>query len=108
MSSKVKLQEIIVEVSEEEYQAELDSGLEEDEVLKPGRHRFVRGGFLARHGLHTSETNGDAKVQVLVNLDLDVLNYFKKQAARPNAPSYQTKINNILRQVMESEQKTSK
>ena len=40
---------IIIEVSEENYQRDLASGLDEDEVLKPGRHVLRRGGFLARH-----------------------------------------------------------
>jgi hypothetical protein len=40
---------IIIEVSEENYQRDLASGLDEDEVLKPGRYTFKRGGFLARH-----------------------------------------------------------
>jgi uncharacterized protein (DUF4415 family) len=105
MNSKAKMQEIIVDVTEEEYQGDLSRGLQEDEVLKPGRHLFKRGGFLTRHGLQSEQTNGNTKVRVLVNLDLDILNYFKQRAARPNAPSYQTQINNILREVMESEQK---
>lgn len=98
----------IVDISEEEYQADLGRGLQEDEVLEPGRHRFKRGGFLTRHGLHSEQTNGDAKVRILVNLDVDVLNYFRQRAARPNAASYQTQINNILREVMEREQRTTK
>ena len=40
---------IIIEVSEENYQRDLASGLDEDEVLKPGRHKFIRGGFFKRH-----------------------------------------------------------
>jgi hypothetical protein len=40
---------VIIEVSEEDYQRDLAAGLDEDEVLKPGRHTFKRGGFLARH-----------------------------------------------------------
>lgn len=40
---------IIVEISEENYQRDLAAGLDEDEILKPGRHTFKRGGFLARH-----------------------------------------------------------
>lgn len=40
---------VIIEVSEEDYQRDLAAGLDEDEVLKPGRHKFIRGGFLARH-----------------------------------------------------------
>jgi hypothetical protein len=40
---------IIIEVSEENYQRDLAAGLDEDEILKPGRHKFIRGGFLKRH-----------------------------------------------------------
>jgi hypothetical protein len=40
---------IIVEISEEDYQRDLAAGLDEEEVLKPGRYKFKRGGFLARH-----------------------------------------------------------
>jgi len=40
---------VIIEVSEEDYQRDLAAGLDEDEILKPGRHKLKRGGFLARH-----------------------------------------------------------
>ena len=40
---------IIIEVSEENYQRDLAAGLDEDEILKPGRHKFIRGGFFKRH-----------------------------------------------------------
>ncbi len=40
---------VIIEVSEENYQRDLAAGLAEDEILKPGRHKLRRGGFLARH-----------------------------------------------------------
>ncbi|HKV35529.1 MAG TPA: hypothetical protein VJP89_14430 [Pyrinomonadaceae bacterium] len=40
---------LIIEISEEDYQRDLAAGLNEDEVLKPGRYKFKRGGFLARH-----------------------------------------------------------
>jgi hypothetical protein len=40
---------VIVEISEEDYQRDLAAGLDEDEILKPGRHKFKRGGFLKRH-----------------------------------------------------------
>ncbi len=47
--SKDKSKEIIIEVTQEEYDEQLATGLSEDEVLKPGRHIFRRGGFLERH-----------------------------------------------------------
>jgi hypothetical protein len=40
---------VILEVSEEDYRKDLEAGLSEDELLKPGRHKFTRGGFLKRH-----------------------------------------------------------
>ena len=41
--------EIIVEVTPAQYDAKRARGLEDDEVLHPGKHTFVRGGFLKRH-----------------------------------------------------------
>ena len=40
---------VVIEVSEEDYQREKASGVEEEALLKPGRYRLKRGGFLARH-----------------------------------------------------------
>ncbi len=40
---------VIIEVSEEDYQRDLAAGLDDDEVLRPGRYKMKRGGFLARH-----------------------------------------------------------
>ena len=40
---------VVIEVSEENYAADLAAGLTEDETLKPGRHKMRRGGFLKRH-----------------------------------------------------------
>ena len=40
---------VIIEVSEEQYRRDKEAGLADDETMKPGRHRFIRGGFLKRH-----------------------------------------------------------
>jgi len=106
MSKKDKAKEGIVDVTEEEYQADLARGLQEDEILKPGRHKFKRGGFLARHGLKSDQAAAPVKVRLSLDLDLDVLNYFRQRAAKPNAPPYRTQINTTLRQVMEREKAT--
>jgi uncharacterized protein (DUF4415 family) len=103
MKNGTKAKEIIVEVTEAEYRRELATGLREDEVLKPGRHKFKRGGFLARHGIKPDQVSSQVKVRVSIDLDLDVLNYFKQRAASPNAAPYQAQINNTLREVMERE-----
>ena len=40
---------VTIEVSEEDYRRERAAGVEEAALLKPGRYRMKRGGFLARH-----------------------------------------------------------
>ncbi|HEX8843825.1 MAG TPA: hypothetical protein VF791_04240 [Pyrinomonadaceae bacterium] len=40
---------VIIEVSGEDYQADLAAGIDEEATMKPGRYKFKRGGFLARH-----------------------------------------------------------
>ena len=40
---------VVIEVSEENYAADLAAGLTDDETLKPGRYTMRRGGFLKRH-----------------------------------------------------------
>ncbi len=40
---------VVIEVSEEDYRRDIEAGMTEDETLKPGRYKMKRGGFLARH-----------------------------------------------------------
>ena len=40
---------VTIEISEEDYLADLAAGCDEDETMKPGRYVFKRGGFLERH-----------------------------------------------------------
>lgn len=40
---------VTIEVSEEDYQADLAAGIDADGTLKPVRHKMKRGGFLQRH-----------------------------------------------------------
>ena len=40
---------VVIEVTEADYAADIAAGLSEEETLKPGRHKFIRGGFLKRH-----------------------------------------------------------
>ncbi len=42
-------EEVIIEVSEEDYQREKGNGVDDDSLLRPGRYKMKRGGFLARH-----------------------------------------------------------
>lgn len=40
---------VTIEIADEDYLADLAAGCDEDETMKPGRYKFVRGGFLKRH-----------------------------------------------------------
>jgi hypothetical protein len=44
-----KAKEVELVVTQEEYEAGLKRGWTDDEMLKPGRYKLRRGGFLARH-----------------------------------------------------------
>jgi len=40
---------VTIEISEEDYLRDLAAGVDEDAILKPGRYKMKRGGFMARH-----------------------------------------------------------
>jgi hypothetical protein len=40
---------VTIEVLEEDYQADLVGGIDEEDTMKPGRYKMKRGGFLKRH-----------------------------------------------------------
>ena len=40
---------VTIEISEEDYRADVAAGIDEEDTLKPGRYKMKRGGFLARH-----------------------------------------------------------
>jgi uncharacterized protein (DUF4415 family) len=75
-------------------------GIDEDALLKPGRHKFVRGLFKKMHPDYDPKK---AKVRISIYLDADVLAWFRARAEEPNAAPYQTQINNELRAMMERE-----
>jgi uncharacterized protein (DUF4415 family) len=103
MNSKNLADEVIIEITEEEYQADRARGLAEDEVLHPGKHTFRRGGFLARHGLSPEQLTSPVKAHVTIDLDLDIVTFFKERAGHAKSPSYQAQINHVLRMFMERE-----
>lgn len=44
-----KAKEVELVVTQEDYDAGLKRGWTDDDMLKPGRYKLKRGGFLARH-----------------------------------------------------------
>ena len=49
MKTKKKSDEVWIEVTEEQYQQMKAKGIDEDALLEPGRHKFVRGLFKKMH-----------------------------------------------------------
>ncbi|MDQ3491075.1 MAG: BrnA antitoxin family protein [Acidobacteriota bacterium] len=90
--------EVILEVTQEQYDEQLASGLTDEEILRPGKHVFRRGGFQARHPNHSRK---ESKARINIYIDLDVLDHFRKRAEKPNSAPYQTQINAELRAVLE-------
>ena len=46
---KTKADEIVLEVTQQDYEEGLKRGWTDDDMLKPGRYKMKRGGFLERH-----------------------------------------------------------
>ncbi|MBX3290811.1 MAG: BrnA antitoxin family protein [Acidobacteria bacterium] len=94
----MKNKDIEIEVTKEQYEAQLASGLTEDEIIPPGKHTFRRGGFREMFPNYDPKTS---KARINIYIDLDVLQHFRKRAEKPNAAPYQTQINAELRKIME-------
>jgi len=100
MKAKKKSGEVYLDVTKEQYRAMQAKGIDEEALLKPGRHKFVRGLFKKMHPDYDSQKT---KVRISIYVDADVLAYFRARAAQPNAAPYQTQINSELRAIMERE-----
>lgn len=92
--------EVIVEVTEEQYQAALGRGLDPEETLAPGVHKFIRGGFRKRHP-DFDPAKVKTTIYIRLGLDQEVLEYFKRLARETNADSFETPIKLVLREAME-------
>ncbi len=80
-------------VTEEDYQAGLAKGWDDDDMMKPGTYKVRRPAW--------TEKLRANKVKVSIYLDKDVVEHFRERAEQPNAAPYQTQINSELRKVME-------
>jgi uncharacterized protein (DUF4415 family) len=96
--------EVVIEVHQEDYERDLASGIPEDELLKPGKHKFHRmppERRATKEDLHPSNT----KVEFQMKLDLDVLKHFQNRAENAEIESLQVLLNEKLRAVMDDELK---
>ncbi len=92
--------EVIIEVSEEDYLREKAAGVEEEFLLKPGRHKFIRGGFLKRHPDFKPGEPHETTVTVTLPIALDVFKYFERRAAELKADSFKALMADALRQAV--------
>lgn len=95
---------VTIEVTEEDYKRDLAAGISEDELLKPGKHRFRR--VSAERAARFQDSKPDEfYLEVKLRLDEDVYRFLKKRAAERDVDMFQTLINDELRRVMEREKK---
>src|SRR3989442_14206399 len=92
--------EIVIEVTEDDYLREVKRRENESPALKPGRHVFRRGGFKARHPDFDGK-NTTVKVQVNIRLNRDIVEHFKERAKSTDATKSETDTNNALRSLVD-------
>jgi len=92
--------ELILEVTQEEYDEAMKKGWTDDDIQKPGKHRYRRTTRVAKP---EDILPSNIKIQITLRVDLDVLEHFKKRASPSNAAPYQTQINHELRKIMEKD-----
>lgn len=91
--------EFVLEVTQEEYDEAMKKGWTDDDIQKPGKHRYRR--VPPERVFKPSEV----KVRITLEVDGDLLAYFRQRAEKDNTESYQTEMNQILRAEMERELK---
>jgi hypothetical protein len=99
---KTSPEEGYVTVTEEEYREQLSRGLTDEEVLKPGRHKFIRGGFRKRHP-NFDPAKVEIRYTVTLSLPPAVYDYFNQRAQQNGAASCAEVMEKILIDLMEKE-----
>ncbi|CAN5345257.1 hypothetical protein BH20ACI1_BH20ACI1_26170 [soil metagenome] len=92
--------DLILEVTQKEYDEAMKKGWTDDDIQKPGKHRYRRTTRVAKA---EDVTSSNIKVQITLRVDLDVLKHFKNRASPLNAAPYQTQINAEIRKIMEKD-----
>ncbi|MEP6923469.1 MAG: hypothetical protein ABI954_03310 [Pyrinomonadaceae bacterium] len=90
-----KSDEVILEVTQEEYDAAIAKGWNDDDIHKPGKYRYRR---VPPERVYRAS---DAKVKVQLWIALDVLQHFENRAEKQNAASYQEQMSAELCASME-------
>lgn len=97
----IKTEPGVLVVTNEQYEKMKADGIDDETLLPPGSYKLRRRERTAtKEELHPSNT----KVDVMIQIDLDVLNYFKQRRCCADAADYKIQINRELRAIMEREQ----
>ncbi|MCI0485080.1 MAG: BrnA antitoxin family protein [Blastocatellia bacterium] len=84
------------EITQADYEQSLRQGADPEHAPLPGKYiGWRRADRLAEKKIE--------KTRINIDLDSDVIDYFKGLAAQPDAAPYQTQINSALRRVMEAD-----
>ena len=87
--------ELVMKVTQEEYDEAMKKGWTDDDIQKPGKHKYRRTTRVAKPA--------ESKVKITMWLDGDILKHFQNRASPANAAPYQTQINHELRKIMEKD-----
>ena len=94
--------ERVLEVTPEQYEADIQRGLTDDETLRPGKYLVQRGRFFDNHP-ELKPVQRTPKARVTMFLDQDIVDSFKRAAEAEHALPYQTQINLALRQHLQEQ-----
>ncbi len=87
--------ERILVVTDEQVAAMRATGIDEDAILKPGKHVFKR---VSPDKVFSRK---DSKIRVNICLDAEIVHHFRQRAENSHSAPYQTQINAELRTIME-------
>ena len=87
--------EVILDITEKKYAEMKAKGINEEAILKPGKHVFKR---VSPEKVFSRK---DTKIRINICVDSDILQHFRQRAESANSAPYQTQINNELRAIME-------
>jgi uncharacterized protein (DUF4415 family) len=101
-SNKRKQKEYILDVTHEDYEADIAGGMAPADTMKPGKHVFRRVDP-KRLAKPEDLERQNIKLIITARIDADVVDFFKRRAGKPGASGYQTQINDALRAFMEQQ-----
>lgn len=91
--------EVIIEVSEEDYRREIKAGILAEETFKPGRYKMRRGEFQKRHPAFDA-SRAKTKIGIYVQLDADLIEHLETLRSQSKDETLEQIINDELRKTL--------